>query len=48
VPDFTASLGLSKAFELLGLGVLATRVDWSYRASTYNDAFNSPQLRSSS
>lgn len=48
VPDFTASLGLSKAFELADLGELVTRVEWSYRSSTFNDAYNSPQLRSGS
>lgn len=48
VPDFTASLGVSKAFELADLGELVTRIDWSYRASTYNDAFNSPQLKTGS
>ncbi len=48
VPDFTASIGLSKAFELADLGELVARLDWSYRASTYNDAFNSPQLKTSS
>lgn len=48
VPDFTASLGLSKAFELADLGELVARIDWSYRDSTFNDAFNSPQLRSGS
>ncbi len=48
VPDFTASLGLSKAFDVAEFGEFVARVDWSYRASTYNDAFNSPQLRSGS
>lgn len=48
VPDFSASLGVSKAFELADLGELVTRIDWSYRASSFNDAFNSPQLKTGS
>ncbi len=44
VPDTTASVGVSKEFQLDDLGILTLRADWSYRSETYNDAFNSPLL----
>lgn len=47
VPDFTASAGLSKEIQFRS-GSLTTRVDWSYRGETFNDSFNTPQLRTDS
>ena len=47
VPEFTASLGLSKEIALAS-GSLVARVDWSYRDDTFNDSFNTPQLRTDS
>ena len=44
VPEFAASVGLSKEFQLADVGVFVTRVDWSYRSETFNDAFNTPLL----
>lgn len=44
VPDFAASVGLSKEIALFG-GFLTTRVDLSYRDETFNDAFNTQQLK---
>ncbi|MBP8925250.1 MAG: TonB-dependent receptor [Pseudomonadales bacterium] len=45
VPEYAASLGVSKEFVLDTLGYLIVRGDWSYRASTYNDAYNTPLLK---
>ena len=48
VPEWAASIGASKEFHLEGLGTLVTRIDWSYRSSTFNDAFNTPLLETDS
>ena len=48
VPDTAASLGVSKEFQLNDLGALTLRADWSYRAETYNDAFNTELLKTDS
>jgi hypothetical protein len=48
VPEFTASLGVSKEFQLNDLGLLIVRADWSYRDETYNDAYNTPLLETDS
>ncbi|MFU8815829.1 MAG: TonB-dependent receptor [Pseudomonadales bacterium] len=45
VPELTASLGASREFAFAGLGSLVVRGDWSYRAASYNDAFNTPLLK---
>jgi len=47
VPETTASLGLSKELTL-DSGTLVLRADWSYRSETYNDAFNTPLLKTDS
>ncbi|HJN97015.1 MAG: TonB-dependent receptor [Gammaproteobacteria bacterium] len=44
VPEFTASLGISKEMSLGSNGTLVSRVDWSYRDESYNDAYNTPIL----
>lgn len=44
VPEFTASAGISKEFQLDDAGSLVVRADWSYRSETFNDAYNTPQL----
>ncbi|MEZ5556942.1 MAG: TonB-dependent receptor [Pseudomonadales bacterium] len=44
VPEFTASLGVSKEWQLEDLGSLVARADWSYRSDAYNDAYNTPLL----
>ncbi len=48
VPERSYNLGLSKEFSLDGLGSLVLRADWSYRSETYNDAFNTPLLKTDS
>jgi iron complex outermembrane receptor protein len=47
VPDFASNVGLSKEIQLKN-GSFTSRVDWSYRSETFNDSFNSPQLRTPS
>ena len=44
VPEYAASLGVSKEFDLDSLGFVTVRGDWSYRDATYNDAYNTPLL----
>jgi len=44
VPEYAASLGVSKELDLDSLGFVIVRGDWSYRSSTYNDAYNTPLL----
>jgi len=48
VPDNTASVGVSKEFNLDGAGTIVARVDWSYRDETYNDSFNTEILKTDS
>jgi iron complex outermembrane receptor protein len=48
VPEFAASLGVSKELQLDDLGSLVIRADWSYRSEAYNDAFNTPLLETDS
>lgn len=48
VPEFSASLGASKEIVLGDAGYLILRGDWSYRSKTYNDAYNSAQLKTDS
>jgi len=48
VPEYAASLGVSKEFDLETLGFVTVRGDWSYRDSTYNDAYNTPLLQTDS
>ena len=48
VPEFSSSLGASKEFSLGGSGFLVLRGDWSYQSNTYNDAYNTPQLKTDS
>jgi len=48
VPETTASLGLSKELNLADVGTLLLRADWSYRSETFNDAYNTPLLRTDS
>jgi iron complex outermembrane recepter protein len=45
VPELTASLGLGKEVSLGDYGLLMARADWSHRGKTYNDAFNTPLLK---
>jgi iron complex outermembrane receptor protein len=45
VPEFTASLGVSKEFALTSGGSLTVRVDGSHRGETYNDAYNTELLK---
>ncbi len=42
--DWTLSASVSRDIALAG-GTLAPRVDWSYRSSYYNDAANTPELK---
>ena len=44
VPEFTASLGLSKEIQMNERGIVIVRADWSYRKKTFNDAYNTPLL----
>ncbi len=48
VPDTAASLGLSKELQLGANGTLILRGDWSYRSETFNDAYNTPLLKTDS
>ena len=48
VPDVAASLGVSKEFQMDDSGTLVVRADWSYRAETFNDAYNTPLLATDS
>ena len=48
VPEFQASLGVSKEFQIDAFGTLVLRADWSHRSETYNDAFNTPLLETDS
>ncbi len=48
VPEYSASLGLSKEFSLNERGNLVIRGDASYRDETFNDAFNTPILKTDS
>jgi len=45
VPEYSGSLGLSKEFGLNEWGTLVVRGDASYRDDTYNDAYNTPLLK---
>lgn len=45
VPDFTASLGISKEMSLGSYGSLISRLDWSHRDESYNDAYNTAILK---
>ncbi len=45
VPEEAFAVGVSKEFGLGENGSLIVRADWSYRGETYNDAFNTPQLK---
>ena len=45
VPETTASLGISKEWRVADFGTVLVRADWSYRDDTYNDAYNTPILR---
>jgi iron complex outermembrane receptor protein len=48
VPEFAASLGLSKETQFGDRGTVIVRADWSYRSNTFNDAFNTPILETDS
>jgi iron complex outermembrane receptor protein len=48
VPEFAASLGVSKEFQLATGGFLTVRVDGSHRGETYNDAYNTELLKTDS
>jgi iron complex outermembrane receptor protein len=48
VPEFAASLGISKEFRLATGGSLTVRVDGSHRGETYNDAYNTELLKTDS
>lgn len=48
VPETTASIGVSKEFTLNEYGSLTLRTDWSYRSETFNDAYNTPLLKTDS
>jgi iron complex outermembrane receptor protein len=48
VPEFAASLGVSKEIQMDARGTLVVRADWSYRAETFNDAYNTPILATDS
>ena len=41
-------LGLSKELSLGANGTLILRGDWSYRSETFNDAYNTPLLKTDS
>ena len=43
-PEWTASDGISYAFDFPGFGTIRPRGDWSYRSKVYNDAVNTPAL----
>jgi iron complex outermembrane receptor protein len=45
VPETTFAVGVSKEFAMGRHGTLVVRTDLSYRDETFNDAFNTPQLR---
>jgi iron complex outermembrane receptor protein len=45
VPEFAASLGVSKEFQLAAGGSITVRVDGSHRGETYNDAYNTELLK---
>ncbi|MCB1661888.1 MAG: TonB-dependent receptor [Pseudomonadales bacterium] len=42
VPEWTASLGISKEIGSERYGTFKPRVDWSYRSEFFNDALNTP------
>jgi iron complex outermembrane receptor protein len=44
ISDWTLSGSLSRAFALGG-GTFTPRIDWSYRSDYYNDAANTPELK---
>ena len=44
VPEFQASLGVSKEFFIDAFGTIVLRADYSHRSKTFNDAFNTPVL----
>ncbi|MEM1114499.1 MAG: TonB-dependent receptor [Pseudomonadota bacterium] len=48
VPEYAASLGVSKEISLDDLGTLVIRGDAAYRDDTFNDAFNTEALRTDS
>jgi iron complex outermembrane receptor protein len=48
VPEWAASLGVSKEFSLNSAGLLTVRGEWSYRDDTYNDAYNTETLKTDS
>jgi iron complex outermembrane receptor protein len=48
VPETSASFGISKELAFDGFGTVLLRADWSYRSETYNDAFNTPFLKTDS
>lgn len=45
VPEFAASLGVSREISLERYGFVVLRTDWSYRGASYNDAFNTRLLK---
>ena len=48
VPEWAASVGVSKEFMLNAFGSVVVRADWSYRDDTYNDAYNTEILKTDS
>jgi iron complex outermembrane recepter protein len=45
VPEWASHLGISKDVYLNPIGAVTFRIDWSYRDETFNDAYNSPILK---
>jgi iron complex outermembrane receptor protein len=43
-PKWTTALGVQYDYEMPGGGNIIGRVDWSYRAKTYKDAMNFPEV----
>lgn len=44
VPEWSLSSAISKEFEIKSGSRLISRIDWSYRSDTFNDAFNTPEI----
>lgn len=48
VPEWTASLGISKEISTERFGTFKPRIDWSYRSKFFNDALNTPIIEQDS
>ena len=48
VPEWTASIGVSKDIITSDYGIFTPRVDWSYRSDFFLDALNTPIIQQDS